>query len=87
MNALVFLISVTAFGITAQAQCHRNGAYDPYEIAGSTFFSTREQPSSRLACHYPWPQVQVRATVTYCTGQLTVWTEQSRTLAPPAASG
>jgi hypothetical protein len=82
MNALVFLISVTAFGITAQAQCHRNGAYDPYEIAGSTFFSTREQtkfaPGER---HYP---LASGASARYCfsrgcTGQLTVrWTEQEQ---------
>ena len=63
----------------AQPQCHKQGAYDPQEIAHSTFFSTREQ--TKFAAgerHYP---IASGATARYCfsrgcTGQLTVtWTQ------------
>ena len=51
---ITFFLAVSFFSFAANAQCHRNGAYDASEIANSTFFSTREQtkfaPSER---HYP----------------------------------
>ena len=75
-------LAVSFFSFAANAQCHRNGAYDASEIANSTFFSTREQtkfaPGER---HYP---LASRATARYCfsrgcAGQLTVkWTDEEQ---------
>lgn len=79
-------LAVTAIVISApamaDARCHRDGGYDPQEVAQSVFFSTREQtkfaPAER---HYPLAEA---ATARYCfsrgcTGQLTVtWTEDEQ---------
>ena len=76
------ILVVSTFYSAASAQCHRDGAYDPSEIASSAFFTTREQtkfaPSER---NYP---VASGATARYCfsrgcTGQLTVkWTDDEQ---------
>ena len=77
------ILVVSSFCSAASAQCHRDGAYDPSEIASSAFFTTREQtkfaPSER---NYP---VASGATARYCfsrgcTGQLTVknWTDDEQ---------
>ena len=81
-STLAILISTTVFGAAAHARCLKKGAYDPYAIASSTFFSSREQtkfaPSER---NYP---LASGASARYCfsrgcTGQLTVlWTEQEQ---------
>jgi len=81
-SIVAFLVAAPVFSFTAVAQCHRNGAYDPSEIADSTFFSTREQtkfaPGER---HYP---LASQATARYCfsrgcAGQLTVnWTDEEQ---------
>jgi len=77
-------LAVAFLSFAANAQCHRDGPYNAFEIANSTFFSTREQtkfaPGER---HYP---LASHATARYCfsrgcAGQLIVkWTdaEQSR---------
>src|SRR5262245_52876803 len=79
---IAFFLTVSLFSLAADAQCHRNGAYDASEIANSTFFSTREQtkfaPGER---HYP---LASHATARYCfsrgcAGQLTVkWTDEEQ---------
>ena len=81
-STLAILISMTVFGGAAQAQCRKNGAYDPYAIASSAFFSTREQTKfARSERNYPLPS---GASARYCfsrgcAGQLTVlWTEQEQ---------
>jgi hypothetical protein len=81
-SIITFFLAVSFFSFTANAQCHRNGAYDASEIANSTFFSTREQtkfaPGER---HYP---LASHATARYCfsrgcAGQLTVkWTDDEQ---------
>jgi hypothetical protein len=81
-SIITFFLAVSFFSFTANAQCHRNGAYDASEIANSTFFSTREQtkfaPGER---HYP---LASHATARYCfsrgcAGQLTVkWSDEEQ---------
>ena len=78
----VAMLGVSSSHAAAEAQCDRDGAYDPSEIVGSVFFSTRQQtkfaPSER---HYPLPS---HASARYCfsrgcTGQLDVkWTEDEQ---------
>lgn len=73
---------MTFFCVAARAQCHKSGAYHPYEIASSTFFSTREQ--TKFAPEEPHYPLAAGASARYCfsrgcTGQLTVrWTEQEQ---------
>ena len=77
-----FFVSLLILSGTAHAQCVQDGAYNPDEIARSTFFRTREQtkfaPNER---HYP---LASGATARYCfsrgcTGQLSVsWTEEEQ---------
>ena len=79
---ITFFLALSFFSFAANAQCHRNSAYDASEIANSAFFSTREQtkfaPGER---HYP---LASHATARYCfsrgcAGQLTVkWTDEEQ---------
>lgn len=59
----------------SKAQCYSDRAYSPNEIAGSTFYSTREQTKfSPNESHYPLPRgAQARYCFSRgCTGQLEV---------------
>lgn len=82
VNVLVSLVFVIAFCASAQARCRKNGPYDPSEIAGSTFFTTREQ--SKFATSERSYPLASGGSARYCfsrgcSGQLTVnWTDQEQ---------
>jgi hypothetical protein len=81
-SIIIVLLAASFCSSAANAQCHRNGAYDASEIANSTFFGTREltkfAPGER---HYP---LASHAAGRYCfsrgcAGQLAVeWTDNEQ---------